>query len=342
MRLFHTAAILVALTTSVFAQDRITLANGDVLTGTIKTMADGKVTITSPLLGDVTVPMANISDMATQAQVELQTVNGETFKRRIAGMESGRLRLDGDVPALALDNLGKINPPQAQPPHWTGTMQIGGSITDGNTQRRSVGAAVDASRRTEVDRISFDASWDYSQDKDLDTGSATYGSWKLNQRRAGGGLKYDYFLDKRWYLLGTGRVLGDTLADINLRFTGGVGVGYTVIENDSTTLLTEVGISYFNENYISNTPSQDYVAGRVAYKLTHAFTDQTKIVHGVEAFPSLERAQDIYLQMKTELVTNLAGNMIASLGWIMDYDNTPAPGRERADHRVLLSIGWSF
>lgn len=342
MRLLHTAAMLAALTTGVLAQDRITLANGDILTGSIKTMADGKVTINSPVLGDVTVPMASITDMVTQAQVELQTVNGETFKRRIAGIESGRLRLDGDVPALAIDNLGKINPPPPEVPHWTGTMQVGGSWTDGNTKRRAVGASVDASRRTEIDRISFDASWDFSEDKNLDANSATFGEWKLNQRRVGGGLKYDYFMSKRWYLLGTGRVLGDTLADINLRFTGGVGVGYTVIDNDSTTLSTEVGLSYFDENYRSNTPSQNYLAARVAYKLTHAISDKTKLAHGVEAFPSLETADDVYLQMKTEVVTSLTGNMIASLGWVMDYDNTPAPGRDRADHRVLLSIGWSF
>lgn len=335
MRLLRTAATLAALTTCVLAQDKITLANGDVLTGAIKTMADGKVTIHSPLIGDITVPMADIKDMTTGGQVELLTVNGETWKRRIAGKEDGRLKLDGDAPALPLDNLAKINPPANEPPKWTGQLTINGSITDGNTQRRSIGSAFEASRRSETDRISADAAWDYSEDK-------ASGDWVLNQRRVGGGLKYDYFLTKRWYALVTARVLGDTLADINLRFTGGVGLGYTVIENDTTTLVTEAGLSYFNENYRSDTPSQDYVAARVAYKLNHKLSDRTKLGHGVEAFPSLENSKDIYLQMRTEIVTSLTGSMIASLGWIMDYDNTPAPDRERADHRVMLSVGWSF
>ena len=337
MRSTRAAVTFAALTSLAFAQDRITLANGDVLTGTIKTMADGKVTITSSSLGDVTVPMANIKDLATQAQVELQTVNGETFKRRIAGLEAGRLKLDGDIPALAIDNLSKINPPVAEAPKWTGTLMINGSLSDGNTERRSVGSAFDASRRSETDRISADAAWDYAQSRDPVTDV-----WTLNQRRAGAGLKYDYFMTKRWYALATARVLGDTLADINLRFTGGAGLGYTVIENETTTFLTEAGLSYFNENYISAAPSQEYVAGRVAYKLTHTISDKTKLLHSVEAYPSLENAKDIYLQMKTEVVTNLMGNMLASLGWIMDYDNTPSPGLERADHRVLLSVGWSF
>jgi hypothetical protein len=34
--------------------------------------------------------------------------------------------------------------------------------------------------------------------------------------------------------------------------------------------------------------------------------------------------------------------MIATLTHVFDYDNTPAAGFKRADHRVILSVGWSF
>jgi putative salt-induced outer membrane protein YdiY len=298
-------------------------------------MADGKVTITSPLLGDITVPMTSISDLATKDQVELLTVNGETFKRRITGIEGGKLRLDGDLPSLGTESLAKINPPPFVEPKWVGTVTVGGALTEGNTQRRSMGAAAEASRRTAVDRTTADASWDYADDK------AT-GTWVLNQRRAGAGLKYDYFLTKRMYTYATTRVLSDTFADLALRFTGGVGLGTTLIENDTTTLLAEAGLSYVSEEYRSATPSQDYVAARIAYKFSHIVNERTKLLHSVEALPSLEDPDDIFVQVKAEIVTNLGGSMIGSLGWTMDYDNTPSPGFERDDHRVLLSIGWSF
>jgi putative salt-induced outer membrane protein YdiY len=196
---------------------------------------------------------------------------------------------------------------------------------------------VGRSRRAEVDRISFDASWDYSEDQ-----NQTTKVWTLNQRRTGGGLKYDYFLSKKWYALATARVLGDTLADIELRFTGGVGLGYTWVEDSATTFLTELGASYFNETYRSATPGVDYIAARAAYKLTHKFSEKTKLVHGVEAFPSTENITDTYLQAKTEIVTSLTDSMIASVAHVLDWDNTPAPGKERTDNRVLLTIGWSF
>lgn len=338
MRHLYLAAALAALSAGALAQDRITLTNGDVLTGSIKTMADGKVTINSPLLGDVVVPIGDISDMVTKETVSLETASGDLLKnRRIVGMEGGNLRLEGDTTSLAIGNLGKINPPAKPEPAWTGSIKVAGLWTDGNTDRRAVGASLDASRRAEIDRISFDASWDYSQDQ-----NETTKVWTLNQRRTTGGLKYDYFLSKRWYALATARVLGDTLADIQLRFTGGAGIGYTWVEDDTTTFLTELGLSYFNENYRSNTPGVDFIAVRAAYKLTHAFSEKTKLVHGVEAFPSSENINDTYLQAKTEIVTSLTDSMIASVAHVLDWDNTPAPGKVRTDNRVLLTIGWSF
>ncbi len=337
MRILLLVAAFAALASGLVAQDRITLSNGDVLTGKVKAMADGKVTIDSPVLGEVTVPMSNVSDLVTQDMVDLETVEGDLLvKRRILGIEAGKLRLEGASNELSLANLDKINPPAEPIPEWDGSVKVNALWTDGNTDRRSAGAAVDATRASKWDRISFDAAWDYAEDK------VTGGDWVLNQRRVGGGLKYDYFLGKRWYAFGTARVLGDTFADLDLRFTGGAGIGYTVIDNETTTFLTEVGLSYVNENYRSAAPSTDYIAARVAYKLTHQLTEATKLIHGIEAFPSTEDIEDIYLQAKTELITKLTGSMIASIAHVLDYDNTPSPGLERADNRVVLSIGWSF
>ncbi|MBX3462588.1 MAG: DUF481 domain-containing protein [Planctomycetes bacterium] len=342
MRTLQLVAALAFAASAAMAQDRLTLTNGDVLTGTIKAMADGKVTINSPVLGDVVVPMADVADMTTQAMVRLRTAGGDLLNRRILGIEGGNLRLEGDTTSLAVANLGMINPPEKQEPQWGGSLRITGVFANGNTDRRAAGLLFDASRRSEIDRITIDASWDYSEDKDGDPTSATFRDWRLNQRRVGGGIKYDYYLGERWYVTANARALGDTLADLQLRFTSGLGLGYTVIDDETTLFLLEVGLAYLNENYRSAAPSVDYLSARVAYRLEHQFTSDTKLVHRVEAYPSLERSDDIYLQAVTELATSLTESMVASVSWILDYDNTPAPGRERADNRVLVGVGWTF
>lgn len=337
MRIQATLAAAALFAAGAVAQDKITLTNGDVLTGTIKSMDDGKVVISSPALGDVTVPLDKVGDMTTAAQVKLATKTGDVLQRRLLGIEGGNLKMEGATTSLPLADLGQINPPEKKEPEWIGALKVNGLYATGNTERKAGGLALDASRRSEADRISFDAAWDYGQDKDQNTRE-----WTLTQRRTGGGLKYDYFLTKRWYALATARVLGDTLAQLDLRFTSGAGLGYTWIEDGKTTFVTEAGLSYLNENYRTADPSVDYVAIRAAYKLTHELSKTSRVVHGVEAFPSTEYSDDVYLQSKSELVTSLTDSMLASISHVFDYDNTPASGQERGDHRVLLSIGWSF
>lgn len=340
MRNVFFAAVLAALSAGALAQDKITLTNGDVLTGTIKTMGDGKVTIASPVLGNVVVPMADIANMSTQTGVEIASKFGDLYhQRRILGIEGGNLRLEGPEPkSLPVDDLDKINPPTRVEPTWTGTFKLSAIYVDGNTDTRSASASFNASRRSETDRVIADASWYYSEDKDQTTAI-----WTLNQRRSEGGLKYDLFLSKRWYHWTTVRALGDTLADLDLRFTAATGLGYTLIEDKTTLFVLEAGIAYVSENYRSANPSLDYGAVRFAYKYAKTISEKTKLLHSVEAYQSVEDQDDIFAQVRTEVVTSLTGSMIASLSWIMDWDNVPAPlARERVDNRVELSIGWSF
>jgi len=352
MQYLRIAAALAALATCSLAQDKVTLANGDVLTGKI-TMADGKITVVSKLLGDVTMPIGTVSTIVTEAPAELESKDGTRTKGRILGIDGGNLRVEG-APAVALDNLKSINPPAKAEPKWTGSVKVSGLFVDGNTDRRAIGASFDASRKTELDRLSADASWDYSEDKDNDTTSPTFGQWDLTQRRTGAGVKYDYFLtellSKDWYALAAARVLGDTEANIDIRYSAGLGLGYTWVDDGRTMFLTEAGLSYINEEYRNVAPgaidSRESLAARVAYNLKYAFSDKTKFVHSVEAYPSLEYAYDIYLQAKAEIVTSLTESMVASIAYVLDYDNTPAsdPNRtiDRVDQRILLSIGWSF
>jgi putative salt-induced outer membrane protein YdiY len=339
-RLRHWIIAAVLLAAPAFAQDKVTLTNGDVITGKLSTMAEGKLTMKSQVLGDVVVPFDQVATIATAGPVEIVTKNGERLKRRIVGIDLGNLQLAPEeggpaAPTISLQQVDKLNPPEKVPPHWTGSLTFNGTAVTGNTDTRTAGLALDAVMRREIDRISVDAAWDYGDDKST-------GSWVLTQRRTGGGLKYDYFLTKKWYALVTARALGDTMADLQLRFTAGAGLGYQWVETETLNVNVEGGLSYFNENYISNTPSRDYLAARVAYKITWALTDTLRLVHGTEGFPSTERAQDVYFKMDTKLQMDFTKAMFAQFQWVWDYDNTPSPGRDRSDNRYVLSVGWKF
>ncbi|MCK5942250.1 MAG: DUF481 domain-containing protein, partial [Planctomycetes bacterium] len=289
MRYLRSIAAIAALSVVSLAQDKITLTNGDVITGKIVSMADGKVTIKSPVLNEVTVPIADVSDMVTGDEVTLETKGGDVWQRRIVGIEDASLRLDGGPTSeLPMDDLGRINPPEPKQPEWNGSLNFGALYTDGNTSRRSASLRFEAVRESDIDRFTVDALWDYGEDKDVRQFNANgspnpnFRETTLTQRRAGAGLKYDYFLSERWYALVTTRALGDTLADLNLRFTAGVGIGYTVIDDGKTKLLTEAGLSYYSEDYrTQGLETIDSISARIAYRFERKLSETTKLVHRV-------------------------------------------------------------
>ena len=322
--------------------DRLTLANGDVLTGTVKSMADGKLVFTQQSLADLTIPMAKVADLQTLRPVRLQTDGGEVIERRIIGIKDGQLLLaEGAAgapaaPSFALDRLAAINPP-AKVVKWSGSLAIGAEYVTGNTERRSVNSDFNAERRSDDDRITAAAFWNYSEDKDEATKD-----WRLSQRKAGGNLKYDYFLSKRSYLYATTSAEGDTRADIALRFTAGVGYGYQFIETPDCKLGAEIGVSYFSEDYRSALPTSEYVAGRAAYKFEKKLAERLLFKQIVEAFFGFEHGDDVFVKTDSRLIANLTDSMIAQLKVTFDWDNTPATGRDRTDLGAFLSVGWTF
>ena len=160
MKIIAPFVVLFALCSAALSQDppepdRIVLTNGDQLTGTIKTMADGKLTIESSVLGDVVVEMGKITSITTVAPVGVLTTTGDLLRRRITGIENGRLMFDGQG-SEALGNLDQINPPPEQPPKWTGAIKLGAGYAEGNTDRRNVAASLDAELRRPEDRITIE------------------------------------------------------------------------------------------------------------------------------------------------------------------------------------------
>ncbi len=213
---------------------------------------------------------------------------------------------------------------------WTGTVNAGAILTDGNTETRSANAAADAQYRREDDRITLGAFWNYQDD-----------STGVLQRRTGAKAKYDYFFTEKTYGLVQTSIENDKQADLERRWIFGVGVGRQFIENTVHKVSAEIGLSWFDEHF-GNSPNSDYVAARGAYSWDWNISKDLAFFHGAEIYPSLEDEEDVYAKVDTRLKANLTDKMFAQAQWVMDWDNTPAAGKESVDNRYILSVGWSF
>lgn len=213
---------------------------------------------------------------------------------------------------------------------WTGAVNVSGSFTDGNTdiQRASVGA--DATRKSEGDRWTLGFLWSWAEE-----------DGDVTQRRTRGAAQYDYFLTEKSYLLAQASAENDSEAGLDLRWIAGVGYGRQFRDDDKWKLSGEAGLSYFSEEFDDGTDSE-YLAARLAYGAEWHLSETWSFAQDGEAYPSLEDKEDIYTRLDTRAQAKLTESMVGQLQWVWDWDNTPAAGKERSDHLVLLGVGWTF
>ncbi len=331
--------LLVALlSTSVLAApDEVVLKNGEKLIGTVKSAAGGTLVFASESLGTVKVPFDKIVTFTSDAPVALHLVDGTVTSARIEAGSEGTVALvaDGAPPRpLSIADIEKANPPSVK---WTGSVTAGLVVTRGNSDTQSANVDAAAERRGEVDRIRAGAGYVEARQKndvtkEMDTTARIY--------RANG--QYDYFFSDTFYAYANARGERDAIAEVDLRFIGGVGAGQQWVEGDDFNLSTEEGISYFAEKFRNMTPSKESAASRFAYRVDGKPFDAVKLFHDTEWIHGLEESGDDLVTTQGGFRSSVTGSLFFEAKVQVNWDNTPAAGAERTDVRYILGLGWSF
>jgi putative salt-induced outer membrane protein YdiY len=317
--------------------DEIVFKNGDHLTGTIKTADGGKLTIDTSVAGTVTVNISDVKTFSTQEPITIKLQDGSIIKDKVVPAPEGQIATAGTgvvkPQPIALTAIQKVNPP---PVKWTGAVTAGGLLTRGNSDTDNFNIGIDAVRRTEKDRITGGAGYFFGRQRDPATGDkvTTTDNWFLLG-------KYDYFFTEKFYGYGLTKVEKDRIAELDLRVSPGVGVGYQWVEKPDFNFSTEAGVSYVFESF-HNDGSDEHVAGRLAYHVDKKINDKVTLFHNAEYLPSFEDVSDYNLSMDAGIRASLTTTMFTEFKAEWKYDSTPAPGAEHNDLRYLLSVGWTF
>lgn len=147
-------------------------------------------------------------------------------------------------------------------------MGAGFTLTRGNSETESANVGVRLLRRAEIDRITLKAAYLFGRqiDPDTDDKSTTQDEWFA-------AFQYDHFFGQKFYGYATTRVERDRLADLDLRLTAGLGVGYQWIESPDLNFATEAGVSWLFEDFESGEDDDTFVL-RLAYHVARRFNDR--------------------------------------------------------------------
>ena len=136
--------------------------------------------------------------------------------------------------------------------------------------------------------------------------------------------------------------LASVSADLDLRFSPSVGVGFQWYETPTFNLSSEAGLAWVYEDF-RNAGSDDHFAARLAYHVDWTPYKGVLLFHNLEWLPAFDDPfGDYNLNGDVGLRTTIVQGFFAEAKVEGRYDSVPAPGAEKEDLRYLLAIGWSF
>jgi putative salt-induced outer membrane protein YdiY len=315
--------------------DQVTMANGDVITGEVLTLKEGKLTIKTPYNEALELAWGSIRKIQSETPVEVVLSDGTRLKGTLQMTEDSGLQVAtesaGPVAVGDMALITDINPPVVPAVTYEGNVDAGVSYLTGNTDTVSGNLSGLFVARSKRQRFTLRGKWYYAENDN-----------EVSAREAGGSVKYDFFATEKFYLYANALFLYNPFKDLDLRSTIGGGVGYQFWEDAIKKLGVELGVSYVDENF-RVAEDNSYPGGRWSIYFTYwLLKDKIDFFHFQEGYFSLEDVEDMNLITEQGLRFMVLEDFYTALQVNVAYDNMPSPGFKSTDTAVIFGLGYNF
>lgn len=322
--------LLLALLPHSAVADELRMKNGDRLTGEIvrmeKELLIFRATYAEEKLG---ISWAEVDCISSERNLPMEFKDSEFLIGRISCPESGKFQIENAL-------LGKSNPTSLQqlisvnPSTYSGVFNLGGILYRGNTDSRALNVATRFQVRTRKHRFTVDAKHNYGEANGV-----------VTARNSAASLKYDFFARDKVYSYAHSLSEQDYFANLNLRSSEGLGMGYQFFDTRQLSLFAEMGVSYFNEDVIIGVDKRS-AAGRWAVGLDwEAVPKRLMLFHRQEGYFS-GNSNSVTLRAEQGLRVPLIDNVSANFEVDYRFNRYPEAGKKKTDMNVILGVTYEY
>ncbi|MGD9561526.1 MAG: YdiY family protein [Pyrinomonadaceae bacterium] len=338
-------ALVLIGSTPIFA-DQIFLKNGDRLTGKILKKDGDKIVIETESAGVVTVLWASVEKISADQNLNIKLADGQLIKGTVAQKDGDleittkdagtvtvekqkveAVRNDAEQLKFEEERDRLLNPGFGD--LWTGSADVGFSLTSGNSETRAFTAGARAARETTRDKISVYANA-------IKASNSTTGISVTTADAIWFGGRYDYNVSPKVFVFGSADFEHDSPQLLDLRSVFGGGVGYRAIRSERTSLDLFGGASY-NMEYFDTGLNRKSVEIMVGDELTFKINPRMRLTQRLAVYPNVSDPG----RFRALLDASLLGDINSWLGWHVTlgdrFNSAPVGGAEKND--MLLSTG---
>jgi len=344
--------VLIALSCPIVFADQIVLKNGDRITGTIVKKDGDKIVIKTESAGIITILWSAVQSIVAEKPVNLELSDGQRIKGTVATKDEAKLevvtkdagtveveraaiqvvRSEEEQTAFETERERLTNPSFGD--LWTGSADVGFSLTTGNSKTKALTVGARAARETSRDKISVYANA-------IQASNSTNGPSETTAEAVWFGGRYDVNLYEKTFVFGTADFEYDKPQQLDFRTVFGGGFGYRVIRSEKTKLDLFGGAAY-NREYFSDGTRRNSAEALIGNDLKYKLTESTNLEQRFVLYPNLSRTGTFRSNFDATLVTQLS----KWLGWQVTlgnrFNSDPVLGASKNDFLFSTGIRATF
>jgi hypothetical protein len=224
---------------------------------------------------------------------------------------------------------------------WSARATLGLNLQSGNTRQTTWNASAELARRTPATQVILNYLGNFSE---------VNGEQNANNHRVN--LSYDVRLNRDWFLRPLqAEYYRDQLANIDYRATGGVGIGYYLLDRDDLEWKVAAGPAYQDTRFVTVSPGEQETASTPAAIVQTKFkADLTSRLTWLETFDATLASEQAGLYSHHFVSTvefEIKKFLDLDLSFVWDYLQNPQTESngtvpQHSDLRLTLGVGVKF
>jgi len=312
--------------------DQLVMKNGDVITGTVSKISDGKVYIEPTYADEFAVSLAEVASIRNDKALEIAMKDGSEMTAQFAGVnETGEqvLVVEGSPVSVGLADLEQAE----EPAEWydrVSHVEVNSTVNSGNTDSRNT--LVFADTRLKLGDHRHLADLTVRRDETEGTSTKKQDLFRY---------EYNWMFNEPWYTGVTASYERDPIRELDHRYNIAAIIGRDLIDDAHRFLTFSVGMGYSEEKIAGNAESGAVAIWRLIYE--HDFLGgDLSFFHNDSITYQLYDVNNTILKTNTGFRYDIIADVYASLSLRYDYETDPAAGAENEDTTLVIGVGAEF
>ena len=335
-RLTSAALLVCALSSLVCHADVVSLMNGDRISGTVDSVAGGRLVIDTSYAGMVALTLGAITSVETENSFQIRLTDGTLHEGQfVVEGESQNIRgVNDTLVPLSLAELASASYNKLTMVHlgrdWSNRADLSAAVSSGNAETEAYNVLVESvlKRGKSQHKVSLlinaeEAEGQTTKDQlDLDYG-------------------YKRFFSDKWYGSGNAEYFQDPLKDVDSRITAGGGIGHQFWDNSFGALSAELGVNVVVEELDGQSEQNPALRWAFNYK-RYLWSKRLEVFHdhSILVIPNADRGEVIDSSTGVRLSVNHRIDM--SFRVDLQHETKPPEGNHKTDVTYNLGVGIKF